>query len=302
MKYEKKTKLTPVQMEQMIIHLKAEVEKHKRKAEKYEQEYNNSHIKHLKQTINNLTKETERLQRTIQKQENEQTSTKNHYLAQIQDLRTELKTNLREKTDVITRLEETISELKEENEKLRNKLKKYEGNERGNFQVSKKGTNEENGNTSSVHHQSVNLNNASTKANSKFIYHRDKVMPTSKKNMDKQPENRSNPSKIMHHPHKSLENPIKTFQFSYDSIKQKTPVAFTNQKEQQSNQNLPTNNLQNRNPGWQQSIAKPTTVRRNIANVMTSTNLTSFAEGNFLRNNQFLTQPTAVDPFRHLRK
>lgn len=68
---EYKRKLSPVQMEQMIIHLKSEMEKYKYKSEKYEREIQKHNTKHGKEKNYLLSKKIDELQNELSEQKGE---------------------------------------------------------------------------------------------------------------------------------------------------------------------------------------------------------------------------------------
>lgn len=68
---ENKRKLSPVQMEQMIIHLKSEMEKYKYKSEKYEREIEKQKAKNGKEKNYLLSKKIDELQKELSEQKGE---------------------------------------------------------------------------------------------------------------------------------------------------------------------------------------------------------------------------------------
>lgn len=129
MSMERNRKLTPLQMEQFIIHLKAEIDKYKNKTDEYKKVVQKSHIQDVKEQNSFLEEEVEQLKSKLREQEKSHHSlkTKNEklqseilgYQIHISELKNEFESAIQELKEQLHDLTNTESKLQSELQELR---------------------------------------------------------------------------------------------------------------------------------------------------------------------------------------
>lgn len=132
-------KLTPVQLEQVIIHLKSELEKYKLQTARFEKKFKRSNVRKLKQRNIELIKEIEILQKHLEDQEGKINMFRDQverlekeiisYKSHIEQLKREFENQLQNNTNRNIELKEKNLELEKEIKNLGEKINSIKTNQ-----------------------------------------------------------------------------------------------------------------------------------------------------------------------------